>query len=171
MGDVAEFPFVEPPDYRMIKDGYHTLHEIGAIDERNLMTPLGWELAKLPIDPRIGRMILAAREENCLAEVLIIAAALSVQDPRERPMDRQELADAAHAPFRDENSDFISFLKLWKWYHDKVSHLSSSQLRRECRENFLSYVRLREWHDTHRQLHALVTEMGLAKGNPRGRLI
>lgn len=160
LGDVAEFPFVEPPDHRMIKDGYHTLHELGAIDERNHLTPLGRELARLPVDPRIGRMILAARAENCLPEVLIIAAALSVQDPRERPMDKQELADAAHAPFRDENSDFISYLKVWKWYHDRAAHLSTSKLRRTCQENFLSYVRLREWHDTHRQLHELVAEMG-----------
>ena len=163
LGDVAEFPFVEPPDYRMIKDGYHTLQELGAIDERNALTSLGRELAKLPVDPRIGRMILAARDENCLEEVLIIAAALSVQDPRERPMDKQEMADIAHGPFRDENSDFVSYLKLWKWYHEKVAHLSTSKLRRTCQENFLSYVRMREWHDTHRQLHALVAEMGVAQ--------
>ncbi len=161
LGDVAEFPFLEPPDYRMIKDGYHTLGELGAIDERNGLTEIGRALARLPIDPRIGRMILAARDEDCLAEVLIIAAALSVQDPRERPMDKQELADAAHAPFRDESSDFLSFLKLWDWYHEKAKHLSSSKLRRVCQENFLSYVRMREWHDTHSQLHGLVGEMGL----------
>ncbi len=165
LGDVAEFPFVEPPDYRMIKDGYHTLQELGAIDDKNALTNLGWELAKLPVDPRIGRMILAARDENCLPDVLIIAAALSVQDPRERPMDKQEMADIAHGPFKDENSDFVSYLKLWKWYHEKVAHLSTSKLRRTCQENFLSYVRLREWHDTHRQLHALVTEMGVAQRN------
>ena len=165
LGDVAEFPFVEPPDYRMIKDGYHTLQELGAIDEQNALTSLGRELAKLPVDLRIGRMILAARDENCLEEVLIIAAALSVQDPRERPMDKQEMADVAHAPFRDENSDFISYLKLWKWYHEKVAHLSTSKLRRTCQENFLSHVRMREWHDTHRQLHALVAEMGVAHRN------
>jgi ATP-dependent helicase HrpA len=161
LGDVGDFPFLEPPDYRMIKDGYHTLHELGAIDDRNGLTEIGRALARLPLDPRIGRMILAARDENCLPEVLIIAAALSVQDPRERPMDKQELADAAHAPFRDENSDFLSFLKLWNWYHEKAKHLSSSKLRRLCQENFLSYVRMREWHDTHSQLHGLVGEMGL----------
>jgi ATP-dependent helicase HrpA len=164
LGDVSEFPFVEPPDHRMIKDGYHTLHELGAIDERNQLTETGQALAKLPLDPRIGRMILAAAEEHCLAEVLVIAAALSVQDPRERPMDKQELADAAHAAFRDETSDFVSYLKIWKWYHDRASHLSTSKIRRACQENFLSYVRMREWHDTHRQLRALVTEMGMMRG-------
>jgi ATP-dependent helicase HrpA len=167
LGDVSEFPFVEPPDYRMIKDGYHTLHELGAIDERNQLTDIGQELAKLPLDPRIGRMILAAVDEQCLPEVLVIAAALSVQDPRERPMDKQDLADAAHAAFRDETSDFVSYLKIWKWYHDRAAHLSTSKIRRACQENFLSYVRMREWHDTHRQLRALVTEMGLMRDEPR----
>ena len=168
LGDVAEFPFLEPPDYRMIKDGYHTLHEIGAMDDRHMLTPIGQELARLPLDPRIGRMILAARQENCLPEMLIIAAALSVQDPRERPMDKQELADAAHAPFKDETSDFISYLKLWKWYHEKLAHLSGGQLRRTCHENFLSYIRLREWHDTHRQLREITAEMGMKTEKTRG---
>ena len=164
LGDVADFPFVEPPDHRMIQDGYHTLTELGAIDDRRALTPIGQELAKLPLDPRIGRMILAARDENCLPEVLIIASALSVQDPRERPLDKQELADAAHAPFRDENSDFVSYLKLWNWYHDRVAHLSSSKLRRACQDQFLSYLRMREWHDTQRQLKGMVAEMGMVGG-------
>jgi ATP-dependent helicase HrpA len=159
LGDVADFPFVEPPDYRMIKDGYHTLHEIGAMDEKNRLTPLGWELSRLPIDPRIGRMILAARQENCLGEMLIIASALSVQDPRERPLEKQVEADAAQAQFRDENSDFLSYLKLWNWYHQRARHLSGSKLRRTCQESFLSYVRMREWHDVHQQLQAMVGEV------------
>ena len=163
LGEVNDFPFVEPPEYRMIRDGYQTLHEIGAMDEDNALTPVGRQLAKLPIDPRLGRMVLAARDENCLEEVLIITAALSVQDPRERPMDKQELADTTHAPFRDENSDFISYLKLWRWYHEQASHLSASRLRRVCADNFLSYFRLREWHDTHQQLRQLVKEMELAR--------
>ena len=164
LGEIQDFPFVEPPDYRAIKDGYQTLHELGAIDENNELTPLGAQLARLPIDPRIGRMILAARAENCLDEVLIIAAALSVQDPRERPMDKQELADAAHAKFRDERSDFVEFLNLWHWYHEQARHLSGSKLRRLCRDNFLSWVRLREWHDIHGQLHGLVAELPRMNG-------
>jgi ATP-dependent helicase HrpA len=159
LGEIQDFPFVEPPDYRAIKDGFQTLHELGAIDEHNELTSLGAQLARLPIDPRIARMILAARDENCLDEVLVIAAALSVQDPRERPMDKQELADAAHAKFRDERSDFVALLNLWHWYHEQARHLSGSKLRKLCRDNFLSWVRLREWHDIHGQLHGLVAEL------------
>jgi ATP-dependent helicase HrpA len=160
LGEIQDFPFVEPPDYRAIKDGFQTLHELGAIDENNDLTALGAQLARLPIDPRIARMILAARDENCLDEVLVIAAALSVQDPRERPMDKQELADAAHAQFRDERSDFVEYLNLWHWYHEQARHLSGGKLRKLCRENFLSWVRMREWHDIHGQLHGLVGELG-----------
>ncbi len=159
LAEIQDFPFVEPPDFRAIKDGFQTLHELGAIDENNELTELGSHLARLPIDPRIGRMILAAREENCVDEVLIIAAALSIQDPRERPLDKQDLADAAHSKFRDERSDFISFLNLWTWYHEQGRHLSGSRLRKLCRESFLSYARMREWHDIHGQLHGLVCEM------------
>jgi ATP-dependent helicase HrpA len=178
LGEVGDFPFVEPPEYRMVRDGYQTLHEIGAMDEQNQLTDVGYELARLPIDPRIGRMILAARDEGCLEEVLIIAAALSVQDPRERPLDKQDAADAAHAKFRDENSDFVAFLKLWRWYHEQSEHLSASKLRRTCADNFLSYFRMREWHDTHQQLRQLVSEMEPSRpaphpqaegGSPKGR--
>jgi ATP-dependent helicase HrpA len=165
LGEVQDFPFVEPPDYRAIKDGYQTLHELGAIDDRNELTDIGWALSKLPIDPRIGRMILAARDEGCMDEVLIIAAALSVQDPRERPMDKQDAADAAHAPFRDENSDFIGFLKLWNFYHEQAEQLSHGKLRKMCQTNFLSFVRMREWHDIHHQLRELAGEMGLQRGS------
>jgi len=161
LGDIQDFPFIDPPDYRAIRDGFQTLHEIGAIDENNELTPLGRDLARLPVDPRIGRMILAARDEGCLREVLIIAAALSVQDPRERPMDRAEEADAAHAVFRDAGSDFLSYLKLWEWYHDNARSVSPGRLRRMCQEKFLSFVRMREWHDVHHQLLEIVTEMGL----------
>ena len=161
LGQVQDFPFIEPPDYRAIRDGYQTLHELGAIDENNELTRLGEEMSRLPIDPRISRMVLAAVEEGVLREVLIIAAALSVQDPRERPMDKQELADQAHAPFRDESSDFLGYLKLWNWYHQTAREVSSSKLRKLCQENFLSFVRMREWHDIHQQLLALTTEMGL----------
>lgn len=159
LGNIQDFPFLDPPDYRAIRDGYQTLHELGAIDEDNELTEAGWQLAKLPIDPRIGRMILAAREEGVLDEVLIIASALSVQDPRERPMDRQQDADEAHAKWRDPLSDFLSFVRLWDWYHERAQELSTNKLRKACRENFLSFVRMREWNDIHQQLSGLVREM------------
>ena len=161
LGDVAEFPFLQPPDKRYINDGYRTLHELGAVDAGNRLTKLGRELARLPLDPRIGRMVLAAREEGSLAEVLVIAAALSIQDPRERPMDAQKEADAAQEPFRDPASDFAGFLRLWEAYHEQARHLSQRKLRRWCRERFISYMRMREWHDTHRQLAAQVKQMGM----------
>jgi len=166
LGSVEDFPFLDPPDYRMIKDGYQTLHELGAINEDNELTEIGHALARLPIDPRIARMILAARDEQVMEEVLIIASALSVQDPRERPMDQQEAADIAHQQFRDPKSDFLSYLKLWNWYHHQAAHLSQNKLRKLCQESFLSYVRLREWHDVHGQLQALVGEMGLNRKQP-----
>jgi ATP-dependent helicase HrpA len=159
LGEVQDFPFIEPPDYRQIRDGYQTLHELGAIDEDNQLTENGRHLARLPIDPKIGRMILAAREEGCLDEVLVIASALTVQDPRERPLDMQQAADEAHAKWRDENSDFIAYLHLWTWFRDRRDHLTTSQLRKACRSNFLSYVRMREWRDVHHQLKELVGEL------------
>jgi ATP-dependent helicase HrpA len=164
LGAVQDFPFVEPPDYRAVRDGYATLHELGAIDEHNELTPLGYSLARLPVDPKIARMILAARDEGCMDEVLIIASALSVQDPRERPMDKQGEADEAHRKFRDESSDFLSYLKLWDFYHAQAKHLSTNKLRKLCQANFLSFVRMREWHDVHSQLRELVGEMGLTRG-------
>jgi ATP-dependent helicase HrpA len=170
LGNVQDFPFIEPPDYRAVRDGFQTLHELGAIDENNELTDVGWELARLPVDPRIGRMVLAAREEGCLEEVLVIASALAVQDPRERPLERQEDADAAHAKWRDENSDFLSFQKLWEWYHATAKEVSASRLRKICKENFLSFVRMREWHDTHRQIKEIVHEMHVnERGGGRGR--
>jgi ATP-dependent helicase HrpA len=167
LGEVQDFPFLEPPDYRAVRDGYATLHELGAIDEENKLTPLGGALARLPIDPRIGRMVLAARDEGVMDEVLVIASALAVQDPRERPIDKQEQADAAHLKFVEETSDFLGYLKLWDWFHANRQELSQGKLRKLCQENFVSYVRLREWHDVHQQLHALVTEMGLARPEAR----
>ena len=159
LGEIERFPFIEPPDGRQIRDGYLTLHEIGAVDDQNRLTDIGRQLARLPVDPRIGRMILAAREEDVLHEVLIIAAALSVQDPRERPMDFQEAADQAHAKFRDESSDFVSYLHLWRAFHHQMKHLSGSKLRKWCKENFLSFVRLREWNDIHTQLRSTLNEI------------
>jgi ATP-dependent helicase HrpA len=161
LGDPEAFPFVDPPEPRMIRDGYQTLLELGAVDERQRLTDPGRQLARLPVDPRVGRMILAARDEGCLAEVLVIAAALSVQDPRERPLDAQQKADEAHRRFADERSDFLAYLKLWEAWHEQARHLSQSKLRRWCTEHFVSYVRMRDWHDIHQQLANLVKDMGL----------
>jgi len=161
LGDVAAFPFIDPPRRGMIRDGYETLRELGAFDEKDRLTDIGRRLARLPIDPRIGRMILAADAEGCLAEVLIIGAALSVQDPRERPMDQSDAADEAHGRFVDERSDFLTFLRLWQAYHEQKRHLSWSKLRRWCHEHFLSFLRMREWHDVHQQLRILVTQGGM----------
>jgi ATP-dependent helicase HrpA len=166
LGNVEDFPFLDPPDYRMVRDGYQTLHELAAIDEDNQITEIGRRLARLPIDPRIARMVLAAVNEGVLDEVLIIAAALSVQDPRDRPIDKQEAADTAHEKFRDPKSDFLSYIKLWTWYHQQAATLSQNKLRKLCQQEFLSFTRLREWHDVHAQLHSIVGEMGLAKPHP-----
>ncbi len=145
LGEVETFPFLDPPSPRAIADGYDLLGELGGVDEKKDLTQIGAELAKLPLDPRVARMLVAAREEGCLAQVRIIAAALSVQDPRERPLERAAAADERHARFADEQSDFLSLLKLWKLQDE-------SGLRRLCRENFLSYPRMREWRDVHAQL-------------------
>ena len=163
--DISEFPFLEPPTPRMIADGYQLLAELGAIDEARQLTSLGHELAKLPLDPKIARLLLAGRQYHCLTEILIIASALSVQDPRERPLDRQEAADAAHKRFADERSDFMAYPKIWAWFEQAVAHKKSNRLLAEaCRENFLSPLRLREWRELHQQLHAQFAEMGM-RGN------
>jgi ATP-dependent helicase HrpA len=159
LGAIEDFPFLEKPNARLIADGYQTLLELGAVDKAQGLTPLGMKLSRLPIDPRIARMVLAGQEEGVEPEVLIIAAALSVQDPRERPMDKQEAADAAHAFFKDPDSDFLSYLKLWDWYHREAKNLSSNKLRKACKERFLSYTRMREWHDIHEQLGELLGEI------------
>ncbi len=161
LDDIEQFPFVEAPPGRAVADGYHLLHELGAIDGANALTRIGHELAKLPVDPRIARMILSARDHQCLAEILVIAAALSVQDPRDRPLQAQEAADAAHAAFADERSEFLSFIKLWDWYHEQVQHKASQRkLWAQLRERFLSPLRLREWHDVHSQLASVVGSAG-----------
>ncbi|HEV8442570.1 MAG TPA: ATP-dependent RNA helicase HrpA, partial [Steroidobacteraceae bacterium] len=157
LGDIEAFPFVEPPDGRYVRDGLRTLRELGAIAsdgevEDGKLTDIGRRLAKLPLDPRLGRMLLAAEHEHCLDEVAIIAAALSVPDPRDRPADKQTQADQKHAPFRDEKSDFLSLLKLWQEVEKQRAALSRSKFRAWCKENFLSYLRLTEWHDVHAQV-------------------
>ncbi len=159
--DVETFPFIEPPLARAIADGYQLLQELGAVDEYNQLTPLGNKLAKLPLDPRVGRMILAALDNVCLNEVLIIASALSVQDPRDRPMEHQQAADEAHKKFADEKSEFISYLKIWQWFENAIEHKKTNrQLMDNCRANFLSQLRLREWRDVHSQLLTIVKEQG-----------
>jgi ATP-dependent helicase HrpA len=151
LGEVEDFPFLDPPPPRAIADGYGLLQELGAVDDEKVLTAVGRELARLPLDPRVGRMLVAAREEGCLAEVRIIAAGLSVQDPRERPLDRAGSADERHARFADERSDFLSYLKLWKLFEGKVE--------KACRENFLSIPRMREWRDIHEQLSRTLEEL------------
>ncbi|KWE84819.1 ATP-dependent RNA helicase HrpA [Burkholderia territorii] len=158
---IESFPFLEPPPGRAIADGYQLLNELGAVDDDNALTPLGRELARLPLDPRVGRMILAARDQQSLREVLIIASALSVQDPRDRPIDAQEQADQAHSRFADERSEFLQWLKIWAWFEEAVAHKKSNrQLVDACRQNFLSHLRLREWRDVHSQLLTVVREHG-----------
>jgi ATP-dependent helicase HrpA len=187
LGDVEDFPFLEVPAPRMIADGYQLLAELGAIDDlspppttslRDVpppeggpkllgrpgefrskeLTPVGQELAKLPLDPKIGRMILAARQEDCLKEMLVIAAALSVQDPRDRPQEASASADQAHAKWKDEKSEFLSYLKIWQAADEVWKHESSSKQRQWCRREFLSWLRLREWRDVHGQLMTLCHE-------------
>src|SRR5450830_700401 len=159
--DVETFPFIEPPPGRAIADGYQLLQELGAMDDANQLTAIGRQLAKLPLDPRVGRMILAARDNQALQEVLIIAAALSVQDPRDRPMEAQGAADQAHKKFADEKSEFLSYLKIWRWFESAIEHKKTNpQLQDNCRTNFLSQMRLREWRDVHSQLLTIVKEQG-----------
>jgi len=162
LGEPERFPFMEPPDPRHLRSARRTLHELGALDAHGRLTALGRRLARLPVDPRIGRMVLEAERQGALREVLIIAAALSVQDPRERPAEARAAADERHRLFFDHpRSDFMGFLKLWEAWHDRLRHLSNRKLRAWCREHFLSYLRLRDWHDVHAQLHELVKGMGL----------
>jgi ATP-dependent helicase HrpA len=160
LGSVEAFPFLDPPAPRAVADGYGLLTELGAVDESRALTEVGAELARLPLDPRIGRMLIAAREEGCIDQLLVIAAALSVQDPRERPADRAGSADERHARFADERSDFLAFLKLWSFYERAQADLSNRKLVQACRDHFLSVGRLREWRDIHAQLRRTVTDLG-----------
>jgi len=165
LGTVDDFPFLDPPSPRAIADGYALLAELGAVDDAKQLTATGRELAKLPLDPRVGRMLIAARREGCLDQVLVIASALSVQDPRVRPMDNPAAADERHRRFADERSDFLAFVKLWRLFEGKWE--------KACRENLLSVPRMREWRDVHSQLHAAVAELGwrpsrVDPGKPEG---
>ncbi|CAM3067543.1 ATP-dependent RNA helicase HrpA [Rariglobus hedericola] len=157
LGDIERFPFINMPAAKSIRAGYALLEEIGALDANaneaaRQLTPLGRELARLPVDPTVGRMILQARAEKAVREVLIIASGLSIQDPRERPMEAREKADAAHRRFNHPDSDFLALLNIWDAYHDQFDRLSQAKLRRFCKDHFLSYTRMREWRDVHSQL-------------------
>jgi ATP-dependent helicase HrpA len=160
LGDIADFPFIDPPDSRFINDGFKLLHELGAVDGRRKMTAVGRSLSRLPVDPRLGRMLLEAAKTNCLSEVLIIASALSAQDPRERPMDKQQAADEKHRAYAHEESDFLTLVNLWQLYEEQRLALSQSQLRKYCQKQFLSFMRMREWRDLHRQLHLICKQEG-----------
>ena len=161
LGQIEDFPFIEPPDGKAISDGFNLLQELSAVNRENQLTPLGRQLARLPIDPRLGRMLLEAAKLGSMAEVLIVASALSVQDVRERPADRQQQADQAHAQWKDPDSDFAALINLWRGFEEQRQALGSNALRTWCRKNFLNYLRLREWRDAHRQLTLNVRELKL----------
>lgn len=163
LGDIKQFPFINPPDSRLIRDGYKVLEEIAAIKPDKTLTEIGKRLAKLPLDPRLGRMLLAAEKEGCVEEILIIVSGLSIQDPRERPKDWQQAADEKHRIFADERSDFLSFLNLWDVLKLQQQQQSNNQFRQFCRDNFLSYLRVREWHDVYSQLREAVSELKLRR--------
>ncbi|EGW21034.1 ATP-dependent RNA helicase HrpA [Methylobacter tundripaludum] len=156
LGDIEDFPFLEPPEDKMIRDGKTVLHEVNALDKSGKLTEVGKQLAKFPTDPKLARMLIAAAHEHCLTEVAIIVSALSVQDPREKPADKMQQADAKHAAFRHPESDFLTILNIWNTYEEKKKHLSNSKLRKYCTDNFLSYMRMREWFDIHAQIMQVV---------------
>lgn len=166
LGDVEQFPFLDPPRADVVRDGFKTLYELGAIDDNRELTPIGRRLAQLPCDPRIARMILAAEDEGCLREVLIIAAALETQDARDRPGEKREAADQAHGRFNDQDSDFLAYLNLWDFVHHLKSTLSRNAWQRACRDNYLSVLRIREWMEVYRQL----AEMASSTSSNRGHL-
>jgi len=160
LGDVSQFPFIQPPSRRFIQDGYLLLQELGAVNDKYELTPIGQDLAKLPMDPKLGRMLLQAKKENALSELLIIVSALSIQDPRERPLDKKAESEAAQVRFFDEKSDFVSFLKLWAFFDEAIQKKTTqNNLRKLCHAHFLSYLRMREWRDLHEQIRDLILDM------------
>ena len=166
LGDVASFPFIDPPDHRNVRDGVQLLEELGAFDPSvkdagKRLTPLGRKLAQLPVDPRLARMVLEAERYGCVREVMVIAAALSIQDPRERPTDAQQAAAEKHGRFVDKDSDFLSYLNLWRYLRKAQEELSSSQFRKLCRAEFLNYLRVREWQDVNSQLRQVARTFGI----------
>ncbi|MCV7221818.1 ATP-dependent RNA helicase HrpA [Mycolicibacterium elephantis] len=167
LGDIQTFPFLDPPESRSIRDGVQLLQELGAFDRDGKITDIGRRLAQLPVDPRLGRMILQADAEGCVAEILVLAAALSIPDPRERPADREEAARQSHARFADEHSDFISYLNLWRYLREQRQELSGNAFRRMCRDEFLHYLRIREWQDLVGQLRSIARDLGIREsGEP-----
>ncbi|OBH39039.1 ATP-dependent RNA helicase HrpA [Mycobacterium intracellulare] len=163
IGDIEKFPFLDPPDRRSVRDGVQLLVELGAFDGRGAITELGRRLARLPVDPRLGRMILQSDTEGCVREMLVLAAALSIPDPRERPSDREEAAREKHARFADEHSDFMSYLNLWRYLREQRKSLSGSAFRRMCRSEFLHYLRIREWQDLVGQLRSIAGDLGIVE--------
>ena len=164
LGDVADFPFIDPPDRRAVADGVALLEELGALGEDGGLTPTGRALATLPLDPRMARMVVEADRRGVLEEVLVIAAGLTIQDPRERPSEHQQAADTAHARFADENSDFLALLNLWRYVTEQQEALSGSQFRRTLKREFLHYLRIREWQDLYGQLRSTARRLGMTTG-------
>ncbi|WP_419996874.1 ATP-dependent RNA helicase HrpA [Streptomyces boninensis] len=172
LGDIEKFPFIDPPDRRNIKDGVQLLEELHALDTaqkdpKKRLTPTGRKLSQLPVDPRLARMVLEAERNGVIREVMVIAAALSIQDPRERPAEKQQQADQQHARFRDETSDFLTYLNLWRYVRDQQKALSSSAFRRMCKREFLNYLRIREWQDIFHQLRTVAKTMGITLNEAR----
>ena len=166
LGDIEKFPFIDPPDHRNIRDGVQLLQELGALDPaqkdvRKRLTETGRRLAQLPVDPRLARMVLEADRNGCVREVMVIAAALSIQDPRERPADQQTQADQQHARFKDETSDFLAFLNLWRYIREQQKERGSSSFRRMCKQEYLNLLRIREWQDIYSQLRTVAKQMGI----------
>ncbi|KPI04029.1 ATP-dependent helicase HrpA [Actinobacteria bacterium OK006] len=166
LGDIEKFPFIDPPDHRNIRDGVQLLQELGALDPsqkdvRKRLTDTGRKLAQLPVDPRLARMVLEADKNGCAREVMVIAAALSIQDPRERPADKQTQADQQHARFRDETSDFLAFLNLWRYVREQQKERGSSAFRRMCKQEYINFLRIREWQDIYSQLRTVAKQMGI----------
>ncbi|MFE7277729.1 ATP-dependent RNA helicase HrpA [Streptomyces sp. NPDC057623] len=166
LGDIEKFPFIDPPDHRNIRDGVQLLQELGALDPaqkdpRKRLTETGRKLAQLPVDPRLARMVLEADKNGCVREVMVIAAALSIQDPRERPADKQTQADQQHARFKDETSDFLAYLNLWRYVREQQRERGSSSFRRMCKQEYLNFLRIREWQDIYSQLRTVAKQMGI----------
>ncbi|MEV7995334.1 ATP-dependent RNA helicase HrpA [Streptomyces sp. NPDC086077] len=166
LGDIEKFPFIDPPDHRNIRDGVQLLQELGALDPaqkdtRKRLTDTGRKLAQLPVDPRLARMVLEADKNGCVREVMVIAAALSIQDPRERPADKQTQADQQHIRFRDETSDFLAYLNLWRYLREQQRERGSSSFRRMCKQEYLNFLRIREWQDIYTQLRTVAKQMGI----------
>lgn len=165
MGDIHNFPFLDSPDHRLINDGFKLLEELQAVDTKGQLTAIGQKLTQLAVDPRLARMLIAAQEFNCVREVLLIISALSVQDPRERPAEKQQAADQSHRRFWAEHSDFIAYVNLWDYFENLRQTLSQNQLRKQCKKEFLSYLRLREWRDVHHQLRLALKSLNLKENS------